>query len=417
MAASTHMSSLDRPGRIASLDLLRGLVMVLMALDHVRDFMTHLRFPPEEMAHTYGWLFLTRFLTHFSAPCFFFLAGTGVYLYAQRQGVPAAANFLWKRGLALVLLEATLVFWGWTFLFPLPSPGLLVIWALGVSMIILSGLIRLPVPWVGALGVAVIGLHHLADGITAERFGAWAPLWGILHQQGFYPIGNISAGNLRFGIFVLYPLVPWFAVMAAGYAFGTIYQWEAARRRRWLVRAGLGMLLLFAVLRATNIYGNPPAGGFGSAVGPFTVQPTLEKSVILFFNVNKYPVSLDFLLTTLGPAFLFLAITDGWQRGSGGMSARLGGILQVFGKVPMFYYILHLYVTHLVALGFALAFRQPVGHLLRGGFMLGQPQPGFGFNLPAIYLAWLLSLAILYFPCRWYARYKATHTQWWLGYI
>jgi len=417
-AQSANLPNENAAPRVVSLDILRGLVMVFMALDHVRDFMTHLRFAPEDMSQTYGWLFFARFLTHFSAPCFFFLAGTGAYLYAQKKGVAATSSFLWKRGLVLILFELTIVFWGWTFMFPLPGLGLLVIWALGVSMIILSLLIRLPVKWVGGIGVSVIVLHHLLDGINAYSMGAWAPVWGILHQLGFYPIGHVQlTPQFQLGVFVLYPLIPWFAVMAAGYAFGAIYQWPAEKRRQWLLRMGFTALLLFAVLRATNVYGNPPAGGQGVAPGPFHIQPTLEKTVILFFNVNKYPASLDFILMTLGPALLLLGWIDGWQPGKSGLGARLGEIMLVFGKVPMFYYVLHLYVTHLVAIAFAAAFHQPFKHLLYGGFFAGRPEPGFGFNLPAIYLAWVISLVILYFPCRWYANYKATHKQWWLSYI
>jgi uncharacterized membrane protein len=413
--AALNVSELARPARVDSVDLLRGIVMVIMALDHVRDYMTHLTVPPEILETTYGALFFTRWITHFCAPTFFFLAGTGIYFASRRKTGPELTSFLWKRGLFLILLEVTIIFWGWTFLFPLPGFGLLVIWCLGLSMIVMSGLVRLPLKWVAAIGLVMIFGHNLLDPINAENLGKLGPVWGVLHQSGFYPLFplHIQGAPPVFGIFVLYPLIPWVGVMAAGYAFGSLYNLSADVRRRWMIRIGTGAILLFIVLRFTNVYGNAAPGASFFAAGPFVVQPTVVKTVIAFFNVAKYPPSLQFLLMTLGPSILALAWFDRFREGGG----RFGRFLTVYGKVPMFYYILHIYLAHTIAIIAGLLFGQPVKWLLRGGFMLGQHQPGYGFNLPAIYVAWVICILLLYLPCKWYAEYKATHRQWWLSYL
>ena len=409
---------LARAPRVQSVDLLRGIVMVIMALDHVRDFMSHLHFPPEDLQQTNAALFFTRWITHFCAPSFFFLAGTGIYLMARSKIPAVMTSFLWKRGLWLIVLEATIIFWGWTFLFPImPSLGLLVIWALGWAMIWMALFVRLPWKVTAALALIAIFGHNLLDGIPAAAFGKAAPIWGILHVSGFFPIGNIQLGpNFRLGVFVLYPWIPWVAVTAAGYTLGRIYDWDAARRRRFLLTVGAAATVLFIVLRATNLSGNAQTG-IGVASGPFVVQPTLAKTIIAFLNVEKYPPSLQFLLMTLGPALVFLGLIDGIDLRARSIGTAVGRFFQVFGKVPMFYYILHLYLAHIIAIVSALAVGQNPHHLYRGGFMMGFPQGPFGFNLPAIYLAWAICVGILYFPCRWYAEYKATHKQWWLSYL
>lgn len=417
IVSSAGAADFVRPARVPSVDLLRGLVMVFMALDHVRDFMTNLRFQPEDLTQTYAGLFFTRWITHFSAPTFFFLAGTGAYLYGRTHTSAEVSKFLWTRGFFLVVMEFTVIFWGWTFMFPLPGLGLLVIWALGMSMICLSQIIKLPIKGVAAFALIMIAGHNLLDGIKPEALGHFKGLCMILHQSGWWQIGSKPLGpNLPpFGFFILYPLVPWMGVMAGGYAIGTVFTWSPERRKKFLLTLGICAIALFILLRATNIYGNAAVGAGMASPGPFMPQATTEKTIIAFLNVEKYPPSLDFLLMTLGPALILLALTDAWN-----FKGTLGKLLQpiiVIGKVPMFYYILHLYLIHAMAIVVALAFGQPWKWLAPGGFMTSNLPDRYGHGLPFIWMIWALCVAILYFPCRWYAKYKATHKYWWLSYI
>ncbi len=414
--AATNRAGSSLASRVQSADLLRGVVMVIMALDHVRDFFTKLRFLPEDMTQTYGTLFFTRWITHFCAPSFFFLAGLGAFFYSRNRPIPETSRFLWKRGLWLIFLEMTVIFWGWSFLFPLPGPTLLVIWALGASMIVLSFMIRLPLKWVGVFGVSMIVLHNLTDTLVPAASGTPGLLWGILHKPGFYPINipvEMPKDFPQFGFFVLYPLIPWIGVMAAGFALGALYTLPADERRRKLIWIGSGAFLLFVVLRATNGYGNPPAGFTFFSPGAFEVQKTAVLTVISFFNVEKYPPSLQFLLMTLGPAILALAWFERFRADS-----AFAGVQRFFvtiGKVPMFFYILHLYLIHTLAILCAKIFHQQIQIMQGPG--AAPPGIGLGFELPFIYLMWALVITILYFPCRWYAGYKATHKKWWLSYV
>jgi uncharacterized membrane protein len=396
-------------GRIDSIDILRGLVMVIMALDHTRDFFTHLHFEPETLARTWYALFFTRWITHFCAPLFFFLAGTGAFFYGRSRPPAQLSRFLWTRGLWLIILEFTIVGTGWSFQFPFGFFG--VIWALGVCMVLMAAIVRLPLRWVAILSCGMIVTHDLLDGIRPQQFGSLAWLWTIVHVRGFV--------FLPFQIpeFVLFQIVPWVGVMGAGYAFGTVYLLDPERRRRLIARLGLGLTLAFILLRATNFYGNPPAGLGGVSQGDWHIQPTLEKTVILFFDVEKYPPSLQFLLMTLGPSLLLLAWLD--KRTSNQSTASgVTSALLVFGRVPMFFYILHLYLIHAMAFVLALVFHQPANWLLHGGFFgpNGIP-PGYGHNLPFIYLMWIAAVVILYFPCRWFMALKQGRRGWWMSYL
>jgi uncharacterized membrane protein len=397
-------------GRIVSLDIMRGLVMVIMALDHTRDFFTNLRFPPESLAQTYYALFFTRWITHFCAPLFFFLAGTGAFFYGRRRTPPALSRFLWTRGLWLIFLEFTVVGTGWTFLFPWGFFG--VIWALGACMVLMAAIVRLPLRWVAVFsGVLILG-HDLLDPIRPRQFGSLAPLWTILHVRG----GVLLPFHVR--EFVLFPLVPWVGVMAAGYVFGSVYLLEKDRRRKLIAQIGLGLTVAFILLRLTNLYGNPPVGLGGVSQGPWHIQPTIKKTVILFFDVEKYPPSLQFLLMTLGPSLLLLAWLDkklDQKDGQQTISPVLSSLL-TFGRVPLFFYILHLYVIHALAVLTGLLFHQPVAWLWHGGFLFGAPDD-WGYNLPFIYLVWITAVIILYFPCRWYEGVKRRRRDWWLSYI
>ena len=411
MAAAT-----SRMPRLDSVDLLRGLIMVFMALDHVRDFFTHLHFPPEDMSQTWPALFLTRWLTHFSAPGFFFLAGTGAYLSLSRGRTPArVSHFLWTRGLWLVFLEMTLIGYAWTFM---PSFGFGgVIWALGWCMVANAAIIRLPLPWVTAFGAILVAGHNLLDGIQPQAFGKFAWLWTILYQPGFIPLPQPSFIHLPpgafFGFFVLYVLVPWIGVMSLGYAFGSVLRRPPEERQRWMLRAGLAATALFVVLRGFNAYGNPPQSFLGG--GAWAVQDSLGMTLVSFFNTNKYPPSLQFLLMTLGPSLIALAWFD--KLAVKGKLCAVGRFFVVFGRVPLFYYILHLFLIHSMAVGVAMAWGQPYQWLLHGGFFLGFAPPGYGHNLPFIYLMWALAVGILYFPCKWFMDLKARRRDWWLSYL
>jgi uncharacterized membrane protein len=394
-----------RAGRFDSIDILRGLVMIIMALDHSRGYLTHLRFEPETLSLTYPALFFTRWITHFCAPLFFFLAGTGAYFYGSRHTPMQLRRFLWTRGLWLILLEFTVIGTGWTFqIFGFFG----VIWALGACMIMLAALSRLPLKWLATLSLTVIATHNLLDGIRPEQFGRYAWMWTILHVRG--------GAVLPFGIFkfVLFPLVPWFAVMGAGYAFGALYQCEPERRRKLILRLGLGLTLGFVLLRVTNLYGNPPESLGAVSQGEWHVQPTVAKTVILFLDVEKYPPSLQFLLMTLGPSLLLLAWLE--KKLAQGSTWALAAPVLVFGRVPLFFYVIHIYVIHIMAILVAVAFRQPVNWLFHGAFFAGTPN-GYGHNLPFIYLIWITAIFILYFPCRWWAGLKRRRKDWWLSYL
>lgn len=389
-------------GRVASLDIMRGLVMVIMAIDHTRDFFTNVPFAPEDLRFTYYSLFFTRWITHFCAPLFFFLAGTGAYFYGRRRTPQALSHFLWTRGLWLIVLEFTVIGFAWTFLV---SGGFFgVIWALGASMVIMAPVVRLPLRWIAILSTAMIVTHDLMDGVRPRQFGSLAWLWTILHVRG--------GVMLPFQIqkFVLFQIVPWVGVMAAGYAFGWLYQVESGRRNKILVQLGMILTIAFILLRATNLYGNPPVGLGGVSQGDWHVQPTVEKTVILFLDVEKYPPSLQFLLMTLGPSLLLLA----WLERSN--LPRWTSVLVTFGRVPLFFYVLHLYLIHLLAIAMAPLFHQPVDWLFRGAFFGGTPDD-YGHGLPFVYLMWFIVVVILYFPCRWFAALKQRRKDWWLSYM
>jgi len=378
--------------RIDSIDLVRGLVMVIMALDHVRDYFhgPSQHFAPEDLTRTDGWLFFTRWITHFCAPSFMFLAGTAAYLYARRgRTTSELSRFLWTRGLWLILLELTIVRWfGWDLGIGVSDPGLAVIWALGASMVVLAALVWLPWRMVLTLGVGIILLHNTLDTIRPEQFGAAHWLWRLLHVRGPLLPGT------GFGIRLGYPVLPWIGVMAAGYCFGRILELQPEHRRRMLVRLGAGLTAAFVVLRWSNLYGDPV---------PWTVQPSVALTIASFLNCEKYPPSLLYLLMTLGPMLLVLAAFDR-------VRARASNPLLVFGRVPLFYYLLHLPLLHITAVVFAQA------QFGRSAFMLGSPpslrgpRPDFptdyGYDLWVVYLVWVAIVFALYPVCRWYAGLK-----------
>jgi uncharacterized membrane protein len=378
-------------GRIGSIDLMRGLVMVIMALDHVRDYFHNQsqHFAPEDLTQTDGWLFFTRWITHFCAPSFVFLAGTAAYLYGQRgRTTGEVSRFLWTRGLWLIVLELTIVAWfGWDLGINLTDPGLAVIWALGASMIVLAALVWLP--WRVLLGfsIALIVFHNTLDGIRPEQFGSAHWIWRLLHVRG--PLSGMGTG-VRVG----YPLIPWIGVMAVGYCFGRVLDLDSERRRGLFVRLGAGLTAAFVVLRWSNLYGDP---------FPWTVQPSITLTIASFLNCEKYPPSFLYLLMTLGPMLLALAAFEH-------VRARASNPLLVFGRVPLFYYLLHVPLLHT---GAVVAAQWRYGYfafILERPPSLRGPRPGFpadyGFDLWVVYLVWAAVVLALYPLCRWYAGVK-----------
>jgi uncharacterized membrane protein len=391
--------------RLISVDVLRGLVMVIMALDHARDFLTYLPTAPEDLAHTNGALFFTRFITHYCAPVFAFLAGTGAFLSTRRgKTLQQVSWFFVSRGLWLVLLELTVVDFAWGFA-PWAHAG--VIWGLGWSMVAMAVIVWLPLRWIAVLGLGMIATHNLLDHINPASFGKFSWLWMLLHTPGPIPITENFTFSCR------YVLIPWVGVMAAGFVFGKLL--SRPDRRKWILTLGISATVLFFVLRGFNLYGNGYAGlPFGSprSAGPWSIQSTPTLTVISFFNTLKYPPSLHYLLMTLGPSLIVLGLLDR-VKAVGGLSR----ILLVFGRVPLFYYVLHIYLIHVIAILASLAFHQPVWH---GTVIADHAQRplGYGHGLPFIYAMWILAVAILYLPCRWFMEFRSRHRDWnWLSYL
>ncbi len=385
--------------RINSIDALRGLVMVIMALDHARDLLHFgaLTEDPTNLQTTTPWLFLTRWITHFCAPVFVFLSGTSIYLQSGRKSKGKLSGFLLKRGLWLILVEITLVTFGisfdpgWTFIF------LQVIWAIGISMVILAGLVWLPFGALLALGAAIVLGHNLLDGAEAASRAPQNLLYALMHQQSFIPFGN---GHV---LGVLYPFLPWTGVMLLGYCFGRVYRMEGAQRRRWIGGLGAGAVVLFLLLRTANAYGDPQ---------PWATQSNALYTLMSFVNTQKYPPSLLFACMTIGPALLLLALTDRVQN-------VLTRIVTVFGRVPFFYYILHFYILHGIAAAIFLAKGGTVADGLKGaeGVPFKFVVPGVGLHLWQVYLVWLGVVALLYPLCRWYGGLKKRKDWWWLSYV
>ncbi|HEV7891629.1 MAG TPA: heparan-alpha-glucosaminide N-acetyltransferase domain-containing protein [Pyrinomonadaceae bacterium] len=395
---------LEPRARLNSVDAVRGVVMVIMALDHVRDFF-HVyakSLDPLDPAQTWTGLFFTRWVTHFCAPTFVFLAGTGAFLSTRRGKTKKELSmFLLTRGLWLILLELTLVRFGWFFNFDYHLVILQVIWVIGWGLVVLAGLVFLPTRVIAAFGLALIALHNLLDGFKAKDFGALRGLWVVLHEQ------NVLTLAPGFSAFVVYPLVPWVGVIAAGYAFGEILTLERERRRRLLFGIGFAAVALFVVLRFVNAYGDPL---------PWASQePGTWYTFLSFLNTQKYPPSLLFLLMTLGPSVIALALFD-----RGREPGALARPFVVFGRVPLFYYLLHFPLVHLVAVVFAYVKYGRAEWLFVNWPPPGQPQPepeGYGYNLLVVYAVWLGVVLALYPLCRWFAGVKSRRRDAWLSYL
>ncbi len=384
---------MTKASRLPEIDRLRGFVMVLMALDHMRDFFDAdtMRFSPTDLSQTYPLLFFTRLVTHLCAPTFALLAGAGAYLYGARiQDPRALSRFLAARGVWLILLDAVVVS-------PIFTGGsgridLGTLWAIGCGLLALAALSRLPPRGVFLVGAAIIAGHNLFDGVHADALGALGPWWRLLHEQGALPLG--LPGNVH------YPALPWIGVVTLGYGIGPLFGQPAAARDRALYTAGAGALALFTVLRLANLYGDPH---------PWSGQKDALFSVLSALNVTKYPPSLLYLLLTLGVAALLLPLLAR-------LHGRLADALAIFGRTPLFFYVLHLYL----GLGAALALASIRGYSLSeiARFMKSGPPPDFGAGLAGAYVAWVAMVAMLYPLCRWFADLKDRRRDWWwLSYL
>jgi uncharacterized membrane protein len=379
--------------RLPEIDRLRGLVMVVMALDHMRDFFDAdtIRFAATNLDRTYPFLFFTRFITHFCAPTFALLAGVGAWFYGSRRQDPKALSlFLATRGLWLILLDAVVIspVWG--------GPGRIelgTLWAIGCGLLALSLLSRLPPRAVLTIGAAIVFGHNLLDGFGGADLGALGPLWRLLHEKGPLPF-DLPGG-------VYYPALPWIGVVALGYGIGPLFQKPPAERDRALRLAGLGALALFLLLRASNLYGDP---------NPWSTQRDEVFTLLSFLNVTKYPPSLLYLLVTLGGAALALPALAK-------LGDPVGRALAIFGRTPLLFYVLHLYLGVLGAVALAYAKGYTIGDIVSFA-KSGAPPAEFGAGLAGAYAAWVAVVLLLYPVCRWFAGVKRRRADlWWLSYL
>ena len=384
--------------RVEVVDVVRGIIMILMALDHTRDFFGDAAASPTNLATTTPALFFTRWVTHFCAPTFFLLTGTGAFLSRRRRSVGDLSRFLISRGLWLIVLEVTVARFLWQFNLDYRVTLLNVLWALGWAMIALGALVHLPLRAIGGFGLALITFHDAFDGVTGQAWGSLAPLWTVLHRPNFVLPGPPHT------VFVAYPLIPWIGVTAVGYVLGSLWDRPAHERQSLLQRLGTASVVGFLVLRGFNIYGDPL---------PWTRQARAAMTLVSFLNLNKYPPSLLFLLMTLGPVLLALRALDGY-------TPRVLRPAHVIGKVPMFYYLAHVLVLHVIAvLASAARFgtaRPAVESPTLDRFPITQV-PGWPASLPVVYAIWVGVVLALYPLCRWYARVKRDSANPWLSYL
>jgi uncharacterized membrane protein len=379
--------------RLESVDLVRGAIMIVMALDHTRDFFGVPGTSPTNVSRAGAALFFTRWITHFCAPVFFLLTGTGAYLSLRKKSIGALSRLLLTRGLWLIVLEVVVLrCLGYQFNVDYRLTMLIVLWALGWAMITLSALVHLPLPAITAFGLVLIAGHNLLDGIRPTT--AWLT---VLHGQGFVIDGPHA-------VFVAYPLIPWVGVTAAGFGLGRIYDWPDERRRAFLLRAGLLLSAAFIVLRGVNLYGDPSR---------WRHQAASITTVLSFLNTTKYPASLLFLLMTLGPALLMLGAAE--RRRPRWLQPAL-----VLGRVPLFYYVLHFMVLHLLAVGVAYARYRDAHWMFESPDVANYPftpPPGWGYSLPVVYAIWISVVLALYPACKWFAGVKQRRRDAWLSYL
>jgi uncharacterized membrane protein len=387
--------------RITSIDLLRGFIMIIMALDHVRDYFhaDAFLYDPLDLDKTSVVLYFTRWITHFCAPIFVLLAGTSAFLSGQRKTKKEQAVFLVKRGIWLIILEETAINFSWFFNTHFSFFIFGVIWVLGLSMICLAGLIFLPWKWILGLGLLMVFGHNLLDTVHFDGHNLAGFLWGAIHERKLFAIGGTKIGEG-------YQFIPWAGVMAIGYCLGKIFSngFDASKRKKILLQLGISSWILFIILRSINQYGN---------LTPWTTQTSGVRTFLSFLNITKYPPSLDYLLVTEGFAFIFLALTEN-------ISNRLTKIISVYGRVPMFFYIIHIWLIHLFALALVVLQGHPWTDMTSfTSWVDGMANlKGYGLSLGAVYLVWLSLVSILYPLCKKYDRYKSNHKdKWWLSYL
>jgi uncharacterized membrane protein len=385
----------DPRPRLDSIDLMRGIVIVLMAIDHTKGTFWDGTFDPLNADLTNLPTYLTRWITHFCAPTFCFLMGVGAYLSGRGRTKPELSWFLVTRGLWLVFLEVTVVKFGLQFNFSLNTTIALVFWSLGWSLVFVSALVYLPSRVVGTIGVVMILTHNLLDGIKPEIFGPLRPLWLILHQQGVIDLTTQAK------LLVAYPLIPWVGVAAAGFGFGEIVTMETKRRRTWMITLGLVMIAAFFVLRIFDVYGDSLK---------WSTKASALRTGFSFFNCQKYPPSLLFLLMTLGPMFVMLAVLEFKI-----IPAPIARFLITLGRVPLFFFVAQWYVIKALAIVVASARGFSPEYLYVPNV---QAPAGVKFDLPMVYFWFVVVMVLLYFPCRWFAGVKARHKDvWWLSYL
>jgi uncharacterized membrane protein len=374
--------------------------MVIMALDHVRDYfhLGALFYDPVNMETTNPVLFFTRFITHYCAPLFVFLAGTSAFLFGAKKTKNQLFNFLLTRGLWLMFIEIFVITFLWNFDITLGFINLQVIWAIGLCMVLLAFLILLPKKAILIIGLIMVFGHNLLDGVVMEGTSLKSIIWYILHQSSFVPLSTFNVG-------IWYPIIPWVGVMGLGYCFGSFYQsgYDVQLRKKWLLRLGVGSILLFLILRGINVYGDPI---------PWSVQKNGTFTIMSFFNVYKYPPSLLFLLITIGPGFLFLYATETIQN-------KITDFFLVFGRVPFFYYVLHIFLIHAGAmLGLMITGGNWKDMILDNAAFETNKLASYGYSMVVVYLVWI-GIVLLLFPiCKKYMKYKVNNKdKWWLSYL
>jgi uncharacterized membrane protein len=384
--------------RILSIDIVRGLVMIIMALDHIRDLLhvNALTQSPTNLDTTTPALFMSRWITHLCAPTFVFLSGVSVYLVTKRTDVANQRGFLLKRGLWLIILEFTIINFLLWFDIEFRILMMQVIAAIGMGFIVLSFLLKASLRLIGIAALIIIFSHNLLQFIPPSSNGFVNVIRSVLFAPGLQQVSP------NFMFFISYPLVPWIAIMLLGYSFGKIFEKSEVPRNNTLMKIGIGMILLFVVLRFVNIYGD---------TFPWQEQKNTLFTILSFVNLTKYPPSLMFVLLFIGIALVLLPLSEKLPRG-------VQNVLAVYGRVPMFYYLLHWLLIRLSV--FILAFAQGFqwSELRFGPFQFGRPESGFGVGLAGVLVSWFLIVAILYPVCKWYSRYKMDHPEkWWLRYL
>jgi uncharacterized membrane protein len=367
--------------------------MVLMALDHTREYFSSSTINPLDPQRTTVALYFTRWITHLCAPTFVFLAGTAIYLQSQRKSKPRLTRFLLSRGLWLCFVEATLVHVAFLFHWQWDVQLLEVIWVIGLSMVVMSGLIHLRTVWVTAFGAVMVLGHNALDGLQPVSFGHWAWLWHILHMPGF-----ITSPTVPPIVLVAYPVIPWVGVMTLGYGFGAVVSKGNDRQYQWLLQMCPILLGGFVLLRWSNVYGDPQR---------WTVQASWWRTAFSFWNVQKYPPSLLFLMATLGlSGMVMVTIIAAEHRGA---FPGVRNVLLIYGRVPFFYFILHISVAHALTLlaTFLVGgnWRWWIAEMPHGSVLIGRP-PGYGFGLGVVWCVWIAVVAICYPACKWYAKLK-----------